>query len=261
MRQTESLMDSPRVVTPKEWLAAREQLLAKEKEFTHQREALAAARRHMPAVKVEKKYVFEGPRGAKTFEDLFEGRRQLIIYHLMFEPTRTTACKHCSCVMDNIAGALIHLTARDTSFAAVSRAPIEKIEAFKKRMEWDFTWVSSFKSDFNYDYQVTLDPARGYSTHNCRPVDFCGELPGLSVFIRANGETLHSYSAYLRGIDVFLPMYHLLDATPLGRQEDRSNSMAAGEASWIRYRDSYGSEVRGGEGHGPGCCHDKQEAG
>jgi predicted dithiol-disulfide oxidoreductase (DUF899 family) len=253
-------MDSPRVVTQKDWLAARKQLLAKEKEFTHQREALAAARRQMPVVKLEKEYVFEGPRGVVSLRDLFESRRQLIIYHLMFEPTRTTACKHRSCVMDNIAGALIHLTARGTSFAAVSRAPIEKIEAFKKRMEWNFTWVSSFKNDFNYDYQVTLDPDKGYSAHNYRPFDFRGELPGLSVFIRANNEILHSYSAYLRGIDVFLPMYHLLDATPLGRQEDKSNSMAAGEASWVRYHDSYDSEARGGESHSAGGCHDKQEA-
>jgi predicted dithiol-disulfide oxidoreductase (DUF899 family) len=260
MTQKARVIDSPRAVTHKEWLAARKDLLAKEKEFAHQREALAAARRQMPAVKVEKEYVFAGPRGAVSLRDLFESRQQLIVYHLMFEPTRTTACKHCSCVMDNIGGALIHLTARDTSFAAVSRAPIEKIEAFKKRMQWAFTWVSSFQNDFNYDYQVTLDPEKGYSIHNYRPFDFRGELPGLSVFIRANDEILHSYSTYLRGIDVFLPMYHLLDATPLGRQEDKSNSMAAGEASWIRYHDSYGGEARRGENHRSSCGHDNQEA-
>jgi predicted dithiol-disulfide oxidoreductase (DUF899 family) len=252
-------MDFPKVVTQMEWLTARKELLAKEKDFTHQREALAAARRQMPAVKVEREYVFDGPRGTASLRDLFEGRRQLVIYHLMFEPTRKTACKHCSCVMDNIGGALIHLTARDTSFAAVSRAPIEKIEAFRKRMEWNFTWVSSFKNDFNYDYQVTLDPEKGYSTHNYRPFDFRGELPGLSVFIRAKEDILHSYSTYLRGIDVFLPMYHLLDATPLGRQEDKSNSMAAGEASWIRYHDSYGRESRCGGSQNSSCCHDEEE--
>jgi len=249
-------MNFPKIVSKDEWLAARKNLLAKEKELTHERDALATARRQLPAVKVEKEYVFDGPPGTVSMRDLFEGRRQLIIYHLMFEPTRKTACKHCSCVMDNIAGALIHLTARDTSFAAVSRAPIEKIEAFKKRMEWDFTWVSSLKNGFNYDYQVTLDPEKGYSTYNYWPFDFRGELPGLSVFIRANEEILHSYSTYLRGIDVFLPMYHLLDATPLGRQEDKSNSMAAGEASWIRYHDSYGSEPP----PSANCCHDKQGA-
>ena len=248
-------MDSPRVVSQDEWLAARKELLAEEKQFTHQREALAAARRELPAVKIEKEYVFDAPLGAVCLRNLFEGRRQLIVYHLMFEPTRKTACKHCSCVMDNIGGALIHLNARDTSFAAVSRAPIEKIEAFKKRMKWDFTWVSSFKNDFNYDFQVTLDPEKGYSTHNYRRFDFRGELPGLSVFIRANHEVFHSYSTYLRGIDVFLPMYHLLDATPLGRQEDKSNSMAAGKASWIRYHDSYDSES-----HRLSCCHDNQKA-
>ena len=257
----QSVMESPKVVTQQEWLAARKELLAREKEFAHQREALAVIRRQMPAVKVEKEYVFDGPRGTVNLRDLFEDRRQLIIYHLMFEPTRKTACKHCSCVMDNIGGALIHLAARDTSFAAVSLAPIENIELFKKRMGWDFIWVSSFKNDFNYDYQVTLDPEKGYSTHNYRPFDFRGELPGLSVFIRANDEVLHSYSTYLRGIDVFLPMYHLLDATPLGRQEDKSNSMAAGEASWIRYHDSYSSKARRGESHGSSsCCHGTPES-
>jgi predicted dithiol-disulfide oxidoreductase (DUF899 family) len=148
-------------------------------------------------VKVEKEYVFDGPQGAVPLRDLFEGRRQLIVYHMMFDPAGTTACKHCSCVMDNIAGGLIHLTARDTSFATISRAPITKIEAFKKRMQWTFPWVSSFKNDFNYDYHVTLDPDRGSTVYNYRTLDYRGELPGLSVFFRDNDLIFHSYSTLL----------------------------------------------------------------
>jgi len=240
-------MDRVRVVSPAEWLMARKELLAREKEFTRQRDALSLARRQLPMVKVEKEYVFDGPRGAVTLRDLFEGRRQLIVYHFMFYPNLDQGCKHCSCVMDNIAGGLIHLTARDTSFAAISRAPIAKIEAFKERMQWTFPWVSSFHNDFNYDYHVTLDPNRSDGTHNYRKVDWVGELPGLSVFFHDNGQILHSYSTYLRGLDTFLSMYHLLDVTPLGRQEEDGNSMAAGEDSWIRYHDKYGpSEARSG---------------
>jgi predicted dithiol-disulfide oxidoreductase (DUF899 family) len=238
-------------VTRDEWLAARTEFLAREKEFTRQRYALNEARRRLPMVKVEKEYVFDGPRGAVTLADLFEGRRQLIVYHFMFYPDRTIGCKHCSCVMDNIAGSLVHLTARDTSFAAVSRAPLAKIEAFKRRMRWTFPWVSSFNNDFNYDYHVTLDPDRGYSLYNYRTTDIRGEMPGLSVFFRDGDLILHSYSTYSVGLDIFLSMYHLLDVTPLGRQEDDGNSMTAGESSWIRFHDEYG-----GEGHRPAtCCH------
>jgi predicted dithiol-disulfide oxidoreductase (DUF899 family) len=154
-KRKERKVNLPKIVTRDEWLAARKELLAREKEFDHERDRLTEARRKLPMVKVAKEYVFDGPQGAVTLRDLFEGRRQLIVYHLMFDPARNTACKHCSCVMDNIAGGLVHLTARDTSFAAISRAPIAKIEAFKRRTQWTFPWVSSFKNDFNYDYHVT----------------------------------------------------------------------------------------------------------
>ena len=243
-------MNAVNIVTPEEWLAARKRLLAEEKAFDHERDRLTEARRKLPMVKVEKEYVFEGPQGVVSLRDLFAGRRQLIVYHLMFEPARDTACKHCSCVMDNIAGSLIHLAARDTSFAAVSRAPIGKSVAFKKRMQWSFPWVSSFHNDFNYDYHVTLDPQKGSTVYNYRPIDCRGELPGLSVFVSDHGMLLHSYSSYFRGIDMLLPMYHLLDRTPLGRQETRENSMHAGEASWIRYHDAYGAESNPGHV----CC-------
>lgn len=238
---------SLRVVSRAEWRAARQKLLAREKALDRERDRLTEARRRLPLVEVTEDYVFQTAAGPLCLADLFEGRSQLIVYHLMFEPSRTTACKHCSCVMDNIAGCLVHLHARDTSFAAVSRAPIDKIETFKARMEWDFRWVSSFDSNFNYDLEVTLDPKRGFSSHNFQSLDFEGELPGLSVFFMRNGAVLHSYSTYLRGLDMLLPMYHLLDRTPLGRQETRADSMAAGEASWIRYHDSYGAPDEG-------CC-------
>ena len=247
-----STSTNPKIVTREEWLAARTEFLAKEKEFTRQRYALAEARRKLPALKVEKEYEFEGPRGLVTLRDLFEGRRQLIVYHFMFDPDRNTGCKHCSCVMDNIAGSRIHLTARDTSFAAVSRAPLAKIEGFKRRMQWMFPWVSSFRNDFNYDYCATLDPDRGSSLYNYKKVDIRGEMPGLSVFFRDNDLILHTYSTYFVGLDIFLPMYHLLDVTPLGRQEDDTNSMTAGDRSWIRYHDEYGAEANGTHT----CCHD-----
>ena len=250
-------MNDPKIVTYDEWHAARKEFLAKEKALSHQREALAKARRELPMVKLEKEYVFDGPQGTVTLGDLFEGRRQLVIYHFMFDPNRDTACKHCSCVMDNLNGALVHLAGRDTSFAAVSRAPIARIEAWKKRMEWKFRWVSSFKSDFNYDFQVTLDPDQGFSEHNFTHFAFRGELPGLSVFFRHGEHLLRSYSTYLRGLDTFLPMYQLLDVTPLGRQEDKSNSMAAGEASWIRYHDEYPWANFHEHVSSSGCCADR----
>lgn len=232
----------PNIVSEADWLVARKRLLAKEKEFTRLRDELTEARRKLPMVSVEKEYAFDSPKGQMTLGDLFEGRRQLIVYHFMFYPDRDQGCKHCSCVMDNMSGALVHLPARDTAFAAVSRAPIAKIEAFKKRMRWTFAWVSSFRNEFNYDYHVTLDQAKGSTMLNFKRVDFDGEMPGLSVFLRHGDRILHSYSTYLRGLDIYLPMYHLLDSTPLGRQETRANSMAAGEASWIRFHDKYGVE-------------------
>jgi predicted dithiol-disulfide oxidoreductase (DUF899 family) len=227
---------------------ARKELLVREKEFDHERDRLTEARRKLPMVKVEKEYVFDGPQGFVTLDDLFEGRRQLIVYHFMFDPSRNTGCKNCSFVMDNIASGLVHLTAKDTSFAAISRAPIAKIDAFKKRMQWTFCWVSSFKNDFNYDFHVTLDPDKGSTLYNYRKLDYRGELPGLSVFFRDKDRILHSYSTFFRGLDMLLSMYHLLDRTPLGRQETKENSLAGGEASWVRYHDAYGTDGAGA------CC-------
>jgi predicted dithiol-disulfide oxidoreductase (DUF899 family) len=219
-----SNMDSPRAVSRAEWLAARKELLAKEKELTRQRDALSAERRKLPMVRIEKDYVFEGPNGRRTLGDLFEGRRQLIVYHFMFDPEWDEGCKSCSFVADNFAGALRHLAAYDTAFAVISRAPIAKIERFKKRMGWSFPWLSSFGTDFNYDFQVTLDENHteyNYTPASARPAHMRGkgEWPGMSVFTRDGERLFHTYSTYARGLDPFLNTYNFLDFTPLGRQE------------------------------------------
>lgn len=235
-------VETPKVVSREAWLAARKDLLAKEKEFNRQRDALSAERRKLPMVRIEKDYVFDGPNGRRRLADLFEGRRQLIIYHFMFDPAWDQGCKSCSFVADSFAGSLVHLAARDTSFAVISRAPLAKIEPFKQRMGWDFPWLSSFGSDFNYDFHVTVDEA--HPEYNFRPDYFtlaqeqkrgpqAGEAPGLSVFLRDGEHVYHAYSTYTRGLDLFLNTYNFLDHTPLGRQEN-GKGMA-----WLRHHDKY----------------------
>src|SRR5271154_4057964 len=151
-------IENPKIVSREEWLVARKKLLAKEKQLTHERDAIAAERRQLPWVKVEKNYVFDSPAGEKTLADLFEGKNQLIVYHFMFGPDWKEGCPSCSFNMDHTDGALVHLAQRDVSFAAVSRAPLSKIEAFKKRLGWRFAWVSSFGTEFNYDYRASFTP-------------------------------------------------------------------------------------------------------
>ena len=231
-------IDYPRVVPHAEWLEARKALLAKEKEATRARDALSAERRTLPMVRIEKEYVFEGPKGRRTLGDLFEGRRQLLVYHFMFDPAWDEGCPSCSFVADNFAGALVHLAARDTSFAVISRAPLAKIEPFKKRMGWDFPWLSSFGTDFNYDFQVTLDEHHteyNYAPVSAQPAGYPqeGEREGLSVFLRDGDRLFHTYSTYQRGLDPFLNTYNFLDLTPLGRQEEE------GIMRWLRHHDKY----------------------
>jgi predicted dithiol-disulfide oxidoreductase (DUF899 family) len=242
----ESDMDGPRVVSRAVWVAARKELLLKEKEATRQRDALSAERRKLPMVEIDKKYVFDGPRGPSTLRDLFGRRRQLIVYHFMFDPSWDEGCKSCSHLADNFAGTIVHLAARDTSFAVISRAPLAKIEAFKKRMGWTFPWLSSSGNDFNRDFQVTVDieGAAGSPEYNyqrasalldARKIWFAkGELPGLSVFLREGDRVFHTYSTYQRGLDLFLNTYNFLDATPLGRQENGDRTQG-----WIRHHDRY----------------------
>jgi predicted dithiol-disulfide oxidoreductase (DUF899 family) len=224
-------MVMPKVVSREAWLRARKQLLVKEKRSSRQRDALSAERRKLPMVRLEKEYVFEGPSGRRTLGDLFGSRRQLIVYHFMFDPEWDEGCPACSFVADNFSGALVHLAARDTSFAVISRAPIAKIERFRKRMGWTFPWLSSFGGDFNYDFHVTIDEEHPQYNYRREPPQ--GEREGLSVFLRARGQIHHAYSTYARGVDLFLNTYNLLDHTPLGRQEG-DEPMA-----WLRHHDKY----------------------
>jgi predicted dithiol-disulfide oxidoreductase (DUF899 family) len=226
------------IVSPEEWLAARKELLKKEKQLTRLRDRLSAERRALPWVMIEKEYVFQGSEGRRTLADLFEGRRQLLVYHFMFDPAWDEGCPSCSFVADHFAGALVHLAARDTSFAVISHAPFAKIERFKKRMGWDFPWLSSFDSDFNYDFQVTLDENHteyNYAPVSAQPAGYPqeGEREGLSVFLRDGDRLFHTYSTYQRGLDPFLNTYNFLDLTPLGRQEED------GIMRWVRHHDRY----------------------
>lgn len=232
------MMQNP-VVSHEEWLKARLQLLDAEKEFTHRRDALTRRRMAMPWERVEKPYRFEGPNGALSLVDLFDGRSQLIVYHFMFAPDWAEGCKSCSFWADNFEGIPIHLNHRDVTFTAVSRAPFAKIEAYKNRMGWTFPWVSSYGSDFNFDYRVSFTPeqiAAGEASYNYRrqPIDI-SEQVGISVFCRDQGEVFHSYSCYARGVDMLNGAYHYLDLVPKGRDEDGLDFTM----EWVRRHDQY----------------------
>ena len=201
----ENLMTNPTIVSREEWLAARAELLLKEKAATHARDRLNAERRRLPVVRMEKQYLFEGPDGTVRLLDLFEGRRQLIVYHFMFDPAWDDGCPSCTNLVNNLPSRLTGLYDANTSLVLVSRAPLAKLESYKQRMNWTVPWFSSFDSDFNYDFGVT---------------DEDGEKPGLSVFLHEGGDILHSYSTSGRGVDILLGTYSYLDLTPLGRQEE-----------------------------------------
>jgi predicted dithiol-disulfide oxidoreductase (DUF899 family) len=240
MKMPTRTVDNPKVVSRKEWLAARKKLLAKEKQLTRQGDAIAVERRQLPWVKVEKNYVFDSPSGRKTLADLFGGRSQLIIYHFMFGPEWQEGCPSCSFNMDHTDGALAHLAQRDVSFAAVSRATSSKIEGFKKRMGWKFTWVSSYGTDFNYDFQASFTPdelAKGTVEYNFDLVQFpSAEAPGISVFYQdKDGNIFHTYSAYARGTESTINTYNYLDYVPKGRDEDSLPFTM----SWLRHHDHY----------------------
>jgi predicted dithiol-disulfide oxidoreductase (DUF899 family) len=214
-------MSLPQIVSRDEWLVARKELLAREKELTRARDALSAERRRLPMVRVEKEYVFEGPDGSATLLDLFEGRLQLIVSHFMFDPEWEDGCPSCTAGADeNAPGLREHLRVRDTTHVYVSRAPLAKLEDYKQRRGWTFTWYSSHGSDFNYDFGVTLDPQVAPSEYNYRPLDYTGELPGLSCFLRDGDAIYHTYSTFARGLEALGGSYYFLDLTALGRQED-----------------------------------------
>jgi predicted dithiol-disulfide oxidoreductase (DUF899 family) len=225
----------PRVASHDEWVAARVELLEREKEMTRLRDALAADRRRLPMVEMRKDYVFEGPNGKATLLDLFEGRSQLIVGHFMFHPDWTDGCPSCSAGADEMSkGHLAHVNKRDTTFAYVSRAPIAKIEAYKAKKGWTFPWYSSYGSDFNYDFDVTLDDSvkpivynfRAKEEYQRRGEDFDPsvpqplERPGRSSFLRVGDTVYHTYSVYARGLETIGGSYYMLDETALGRQED-----------------------------------------
>src|SRR5205823_296985 len=212
-------MSHPEVVSEAEWLVARKDLLTREKEFTRQRDALSAARRKLPWVKIEKEYIFDGPDGKETLADLFEGRSQLIVYHFMFAPGWEEGCKSCSYLADHFDGANWHLPHRDVTFVVISRAPLTELEAYKKRMGWRFKWLSSYGNDFNFDYHVSAtqeEKAKGKMFYNYRTDDLIGdEMPGLSVFYKdENGDVFHTYSTYGRGLDILVGAYNFLDLAP-----------------------------------------------
>jgi predicted dithiol-disulfide oxidoreductase (DUF899 family) len=214
-------MSLPEITSREEWLAARKELLAREKEMTRQRDALNADRRRLPMVEITKPYVFRGPEGDATLLDLFEGRRQLIVGHFMFDPSWDEGCSSCTAGCDELSdGLLEHLHVRDTTLAYVSRAPLEKLERWKASRGWTFPWYSSHGSDFNYDFDVTLDRSVKPPHYNYRPIDMEGEMPGTSYFLRDRERVFHTYSNYARGAEMTGGSYYWLDLTALGRQED-----------------------------------------
>jgi predicted dithiol-disulfide oxidoreductase (DUF899 family) len=229
-----------KVVSRDEWLIARKEHLAREKEFTRLRDQLSAERHALPWVKVEKNYVFDTPGGKRTLGDLFDRRSQLIVYHFMLGPEWEEGCPSCSFLADHFDGAALHLPHRDVTLLVVSRAPLTEIEAYKKRMGWGFNWVSSYGSDFNFDYHVSFRPddiVHSKVDYNYELRDFdSDEMPGLSVFTKdASGDIFHTYSAYARGLDILVGTYNFLDLVPKGRDE----ASLPWTMAWVRRHDEY----------------------
>jgi predicted dithiol-disulfide oxidoreductase (DUF899 family) len=238
-------MEPHKVVSHDEWIAARKAYLAEEKVFTRARDELSRKRRALPWERVETNYMFDTADGKQSLADLFGGKSQLVIYHFMLGPDWEAGCPSCSFLADHFDGTVIHLAQRDLSFVVVSRAPLPQIEAFKLRMGWRFKWVSSFGSDFNHDYQVSMTPqekAGGKVMYNYQIIESfpSEERPGASVFYKnAAGEIFHTYSTYGRGLDMLIGTYHFLDLVPKGRDEDELDwSMA-----WVRHHDRYEGAV------------------
>ena len=235
------MAENHKVVSSDEWIEARKQLLIKEKEFTRLRDQLSQQRRDLPWEAVNKEYVFEGAIGKQTLPELFDGRSQLVVYHFMFDPSWDAGCPHCSFWADNFNGITVHLNQRDVTMIAVSRAPYSKLAAYEKRMGWNFKWVSSHDTDFNFDYHVSFTPeelSRKEAVHNfTKQAPPGSETVGVSVFYKGeSGKVFHTYSTYSRGVDMVNGAYHYLDLVPKGRDE-------AGQRNpqfWVRRHDEYG---------------------
>ncbi|WP_309491305.1 DUF899 domain-containing protein [Trinickia mobilis] len=242
----EASMETHEVVSSEAWIAARKALLKREKELTRARDALAQQRRELPWVKLDKTYVFDGPNGKETLADLFGQRSQLIVQHFMFGPDWQEGCTGCSFMADHLEGVLMHLNHRDVSFVAISRAPLAKLDAYKKRMNWHFKWVSSLATDFNQDFHVSFTPEtieNGHVVYNYEACDFDGdEYPGISVFYKNEaGEVFHTYSTFARGTEAFIGTYSFLDLVPKGREE---NGPGHNLMDWVKRHDSYGDAAR-----------------
>jgi predicted dithiol-disulfide oxidoreductase (DUF899 family) len=227
------------VVSSDQWIAERKKLLAHERELTHLRDQIARERRALPWVRVDKNYVFDAPEGRRTLAELFEGRRQLLVQHFMLGPGWEQGCPSCSFMADHADGMTLHLAHRDTTFVAISRAPLAEIQRFRQRMGWQFKWVSANANDFNFDFGVSFTPeenAKNEVNYNYGKQPFeSEELPGLSVFYKDDaGEVFHTYSTYRRGVEVMMGTYNLLDLTPKGRDEDPGQGMR-----WVRHHDRY----------------------
>jgi predicted dithiol-disulfide oxidoreductase (DUF899 family) len=238
-------MTSHEIVSKAQWIEASRALLAEEKAWTRERDRLAAKRRALPWVRIEKSYVFEGAEGRVTLGDLFDGRSQLIVYHFMFGPEWQEGCPGCSLLCDQVDGARQHFEHNDLSFVAVSRGPLDKLQAYAKRMGWTFRWVSSAGSDFNFDYDVSFPKGAReegiFYNFTDRPDPEVDELPGISVFFKdADGAIYHTYSSYGRGGEIFMPVFSWLDVAPKGRNETTTGSMR----DWMKRHDRYDDDGR-----------------
>lgn len=268
---------SHKVASREAWLEARTKLLVAEKAHTRRSDELARMRQELPWVRIEKDYVFDTEEGEASLADLFRGNSQLLIYHFMYGPDYTAGCPSCSSIADGFNGVAVHLANHDVTLGAVSRAPLAKLQAFKKRMGWSFPWASSSRTDFNYDFQAGNSEEQrksGKSTYNFQPRDiaqsakagvgnpvltgiaattgtdwptYITELPGMSAFVLEDGVVYHTYSAYSRGLDGLWGMYQWLDRAPLGRNEEEAGI-------WWRHHDKYESQTRGAGS----CCHPEE---
>ena len=228
------------VVSREQWIAARTELLKREKEFTKARDALSRVRRDLPWESVAKEYTFDGPKGKETLADLFEGRSQLVVYHFMFGPNAKVGCPHCSFWADNFNPIIVHLNQRDVTMVAISRAPLARLEEYKKRMGWSFKWLSSGNSDFNVDFQASFKPEDVKAKKAMYNFVIYNDLEetereGISVFHKVDGKIFHTYSTYARGIDLMNTAYNYLDLVPKGRDEGNRGPF------WLRRKDEYGT--------------------